>query len=150
MANGGKDDNGSQFFFTLGPTPELQNKHTIFGKISGDTIFNMLKLAEGLIHDERPEYPHKIIKTEVLNNPFPDIVPREKKVEIVQTKKKKEKTPGVKNFKLLSFGEEAEEDEEISTKINEKYVGKGKSAHDILGKLVLFIFLCLVKSKVCT
>ena len=34
MANAGKDDNSSQFFFTLGPTQELQGKHTIFGKVS--------------------------------------------------------------------------------------------------------------------
>jgi cyclophilin family peptidyl-prolyl cis-trans isomerase len=34
MANGGiKDDNGSQFFFTLGPCTELQKKHTIFAKV---------------------------------------------------------------------------------------------------------------------
>ncbi|EFA06776.1 spliceosome-associated protein CWC27 homolog [Tribolium castaneum] len=131
MANGGKDDNGSQFFFTLGATPELQDKHTIFGKITGDTIFNMLKLEDGLIRDERPIYPHKIIKTEVLNNPFADIQPRLRQVE-VKEKKKKEKKPGVKNFKLLSFGEEAEEDEEESTRVNEKFVGKGKSTHDVL------------------
>lgn len=95
MANGGKDDNGSQFFFTLGPTPELQNVHTLFGKVTGETVFNMLKLAEGLIHDERPEYPHKILKTEVLYNPFPDIEPRVKEVQMKE-KKKKEKQPGVK------------------------------------------------------
>ncbi|KAL3193902.1 hypothetical protein MRX96_000184 [Rhipicephalus microplus] len=33
MASGGADDNGSQFFFTLGACPDLQNKHTIFGKV---------------------------------------------------------------------------------------------------------------------
>ncbi|RZB39700.1 peptidyl-prolyl cis-trans isomerase CWC27 -like [Asbolus verrucosus] len=131
MANAGKDDNGSQFFFTLGATPELQDKHTIFGKITGETIFNMLKLEEGLVRDERPVYPHKIIKVEVLNNPFADIEPRIKEVEIKE-KKKKEKKPGVKNFKLLSFGAEAEEDEEESTRENEKFVGKGKSTHDVL------------------
>lgn len=33
MANGGPNDNGSQFFFTLDKTPDLQGKHTIFGKV---------------------------------------------------------------------------------------------------------------------
>lgn len=95
MANSEKDDNGSQFFFTLAETMELQNKHTIFGKVTGNTIFNMLKLEEGLIEDERPVYPHKILKTEVLNNPFPDIEPRVKEV-VKEKKKKKEKQKGVK------------------------------------------------------
>ena len=35
MANGGPNDNGSQFFFTLGRADELNNKHTLFGKASG-------------------------------------------------------------------------------------------------------------------
>lgn len=37
-----------------------------------------------------------------------------------------------RNFKLLSFGEEAEEDEEESLVLNKQYSGKGKSAHDCL------------------
>lgn len=51
MANAGKDDNGSQFFFTLSATPELQNKHTIFGKVTGETIYNMLKLEDTLVDE---------------------------------------------------------------------------------------------------
>lgn len=34
MANAGPHDNGSQFFFTLGRADELNNKHTIFGKVT--------------------------------------------------------------------------------------------------------------------
>ena len=40
MANAGPNDNGSQFFFTLGPTPELMNKHTIFAKVRQSSSVN--------------------------------------------------------------------------------------------------------------
>lgn len=42
MANSGPNDNGSQFFFTLAMTPELMNKHTIFGKVKISCMLGLL------------------------------------------------------------------------------------------------------------
>ncbi|RNA39462.1 peptidyl-prolyl cis-trans isomerase CWC27 -like protein [Brachionus plicatilis] len=130
MANSQKNDNGSQFFFTLGPCYELQGKHTIFGKVGGQTIYNMIRLNESECDDEQPLRPEKIISTKVVYNPFDDIVPRNRIAEPVQAVEEKSGKKGVKNFGLLSFGEEAEEEEEELESVSKDLKVK-KSAHDI-------------------
>jgi len=135
MANAGADDNLSQFFFTLGRADELQKKHTIFGKVGGHTIYNMIRFNELEVDEnERPLDPPTIHKTEVLSNPFDDIEPRQtkKKLEKADTDKKKikSKSKATKNYKLLSFGEEAEEDEEETETVTKDL--KIKSSHDLL------------------
>ncbi|OAD62889.1 Peptidyl-prolyl cis-trans isomerase CWC27 like protein [Eufriesea mexicana] len=134
MVNAGKDDNGSQFVFTLSSTPDLQNKHTTFGKVTGGTIYNMLKLEEALVDEnDRPLYPPRLMKTIILNNPFSDIILR----IIVQGKFSPDIIPYneklcYRDFNLLSFGEEVEEDEEEYVILNKMFSGKGKLAHDHL------------------
>lgn len=133
LANAGKNDNGSQFFFTFGPTPELNNKHTIVGKVVGNTLYNMLKLEEFLVdRNDRPKDPPKIVKTEILSNPFDDILPRTTRSDSKKSKEEKvDQVKGKKDFALLSFGDEAEEEEEGLLSSTE-FKGKSKSSHDLL------------------
>uniref|UniRef100_A0A8C9R2X5 Spliceosome-associated protein CWC27 homolog n=1 Tax=Scleropages formosus TaxID=113540 RepID=A0A8C9R2X5_SCLFO len=126
MANAGPHDNGSQFFFTLGRADELNNKHTIFGKVTGDTVYNMLRLAEVECNkDERPLNPHKIRTAEVLHNPFDDIVPREIKKVI----KEKDKEDGKKSqSKATNSGSVL-----VALVFSlQTMKGKSKSSHDLL------------------
>ncbi|KAL4904374.1 cyclophilin-like domain-containing protein [Aspergillus multicolor] len=110
---------GSQFFITLANTErELNGQCTLFGRIEGDTLYNMLKIAdaERIEGTERPVYPVKITSCEVGDlGPFADKV---KKRQIVATGPKTEDKPAAKKKKakpgkaLLSFGGDDEEGEE--------------------------------------
>ncbi|OAD62321.1 Peptidyl-prolyl cis-trans isomerase CWC27 like protein [Eufriesea mexicana] len=142
---------------------DLQNKHTIFDKVTGETIYNILKLEEALVDEnDRPLYSPKLMKTIILNNPFSDIIPRiigQESEEVkdnvyVKFSKNLELTKAARiiwmwhmeligsikptlkgderDFNLLSFSEEAEEDEEAAVILNKKFSGNDKSAHDHL------------------
>ncbi|KAH8868172.1 Peptidyl-prolyl cis-trans isomerase CWC27 isoform 2 [Schistosoma japonicum] len=128
--------NGSQFFFTLGPATELTGKHTLFGRVAGETLFNMLRLGEGDVgRNEKPLRLHRIVSTSVILNPYDDIEPRQRPKQIVKSNSEDEvkvTAKATKNFSLLSFGEEAEEEEEVVNTVVEKFRQKGKSAHDLL------------------
>ena len=118
--------NSSQFFLTLDACGWLDGKHTIFGKVTGNTIFNLLRMGEVEVDDgDVPLEPLDLKTIEVLVNPFDDVVPRARPSAAGaadggaagadaaggEWARRKKARKAKKDFKLLSFGEEALEEE---------------------------------------
>ncbi len=63
MANSGPNTNGSQFFITLGQTPWLNNKHTVFGEIVfGQEVVDTIGLIA--VNNTKPK---KAVKIKAVN-----------------------------------------------------------------------------------
>jgi peptidyl-prolyl cis-trans isomerase SDCCAG10 len=133
------DESGSgasQFFLTLIDTPELYRKATLFGKLVGDTIYNLVRMGELETDGERIISPPVILRAEVLLNPFEDIIPRElpevqerrRRAQPVEVKTVKRAPMAVRNKKVLSFGDDDEE-ERIVIKGRDRGI---KSSHELL------------------
>jgi peptidyl-prolyl cis-trans isomerase SDCCAG10 len=86
--------NQSQFFITLGACEWLNKKHTIFGKVTGNTIFNVLRIGDADTNEQdRPLEPITVVQTEVLMNPFDDIIPRDLSKKTISNNKDSKQPP---------------------------------------------------------
>lgn len=137
MANSKQPNtNRSQFFLTFAACEWLNRKNTIFGRVSGDTIFNLMRLGEVGLDEgsEKPTDECQVISTSVLINPFDDVVPRSRVKSGVSTtgddtalerkgngKKRRNGGAGkvVKDNKLLSF-EDDDGQEDVSAILKKK------------------------------
>ncbi|KAJ5775040.1 uncharacterized protein N7511_000051 [Penicillium nucicola] len=105
---------GSQFFITLANTErEMNGQCTIFGRLEGDSIYTVLKIAEAerVEGTERPIYPIKVTSCEVgelgpLEGKLKDrqAISTTSKPDKGAPKKKKKAPKGGKS--LLSFGDD--------------------------------------------
>ncbi len=78
MAHAGRDTGGSQFFITFVPTPHLDGRHTVFGRvISGMEVLSKLQRRDP--EDPNAPEPDRIIEAKVLrkrNHPYvPETLP---------------------------------------------------------------------------
>ena len=99
-------------------TPRLRRQTRFFGKVTGATIFNILRMGDTEVDSEdRPvDDPPRVLSTEVLANPFDDIIPRDlpkpadaaAQAADAKSAKRKKKKRGKRDLTVLSFGDEAE------------------------------------------
>lgn len=72
MANSGENTNNSQFFITFAPTPHLDLKHCVFGRVVGGIATLDRMEAVSPDKNEVPTSEIKILSTSVMINPIPE------------------------------------------------------------------------------
>jgi cyclophilin family peptidyl-prolyl cis-trans isomerase len=68
MANAGRNTNGSQFFITHGPTPHLNGKHAVFGKVADAESLKVLMAIRERDPGRDPKPGDKLNSVEIVES----------------------------------------------------------------------------------
>lgn len=80
MAHAGRDTGGSQFFLTFVPTPQLNGKHTVFGRVTeGLDVLAKITRRDPSDPAQMGIQPDKIVKAEVVSKRDHKYLPNKKK-----------------------------------------------------------------------
>lgn len=111
------------FFITLKPTPEFNGTYVPIGKVTNESIYNVMRISESEMNGEVPLYPVKITASKVVVKYFNDLqrLNRISPEEPLHKKPKRSRQPKL----TLNYDMEDEEKEEETFKL--------KSAHEMLG-----------------
>eukprot|EP00887_Chlorella_sp_A99_P005820 scaffold1.g5820.t1 len=150
--------NGSQFFVTLDRADHCDRQYTIFGKVTGDTIYNLLRFNElDVGADDRPEQVGAPVRAVAGRRAATGAAPGDAKEAAAKAEAERRdreakaaaKKAAKKNFRraggaaeglggcrchararLMSFGDEAEEEDQEAAAAARQL--KIRSAHDAL------------------
>ncbi|KAL7531453.1 hypothetical protein ACHAXR_004055, partial [Thalassiosira sp. AJA248-18] len=150
-----------QFFVTLDEAPFLDAKHVVFGTIAGATMFNALRIGrtdadeQTGIPTDMKDAPPRIKSVKVDYHPFEDLVVTADKKNPWKDatnnnaagasgkgkqsamEKRRKKRKGKRDLNVLSFGDEEQNYEDITSKDSKG--GSMLSSHDVLSNESKFL-----------
>jgi peptidyl-prolyl cis-trans isomerase-like protein 2 len=125
MANKGKNTNSSQFFFTYKPTPHLDRKHTIFGRITGG--MDILAKMENVPTDGSNRPLNKIVIKDIVVfvDPFEEFQKQRQEQESRQARQEEiRRQGGTEDDKTTWTGKRIRADGTIEAADTRESVGK--------------------------
>lgn len=127
MANKGKNTNSSQFFITYAPTPHLNRKHTIFGKIVGAESLSILSKMEKqpVGKDNRPTEDLVMENVIVFVDPFEEFLKSKREKDAMEEEKREvERKGGAEDERVTWTGKRVRGDGSVVDEVEKGGVAK--------------------------
>lgn len=125
MANKGKDTNTSQFFITYRAVPQLNRRHTIFGRVI-DGLDTLQRLEAIAVDDkDRPTEPCEIEDIVVYVNPFEEFLKQRSEQEVADARKEEiRREGGAEDDRTTWTGKRIRADGKVEATGEENGIGK--------------------------